>query len=199
MSCSISDIQGDILSRANSKLLSAAKGFKEIGPGVYESRVAKNLSLEKLYERGAAGQIAVANWAEGLFGPKFKFGWVKMDRSHPKRIRLNMDIPVNLNKAIEVKLGLKSVSQANNELQAIEKQAKEVSQDTSLDIQNFQSDNDFYNEVGEVFPTIDLQRSDILSEAEYRGNQEFHHNKSLDQNVRISDEQLYKLINDNIC
>jgi hypothetical protein len=199
MSCSLNSIVNKAEYDAAQLLEKNSKSYKQIRPGVYEARVAPNMGLNRLYERGAAIQNIVSNWAEKKYGPKFKFGWVKMDRSHPSKITLNLNAPLNLVKAIEVKLGLNTIENANVEL-SIQREAKEVSYDPALEEQEFQSDEDFYKEVSETFNLKDVRNPEIYSDLEYNQNKEFDYNSTTDTQIVISDVELYELLNnDNIC
>jgi hypothetical protein len=199
MSCTINSILDKAQYNAKQVIEKNSKSYKEVRPGVYEARVKNNMSLNRLYERAAAVQNAVSNWAEKKYGEKFKFGWVKIDRSSSVKMTLNLNVPPNLVKAIEVKLGLTTLEAANIDLKT-RREAKEVSYDPFLEAQEFQSDEDFYKEVNEVFNIKDVNQSDVRSEFGYKQNKEFDYDGTTDTQIQITDAELYQLLNsDNIC
>jgi hypothetical protein len=198
MSCTLNSILDKASFEAKQVIEKNSKSFKEVRPGVYEARKTSNMGLNRLYERGVAVQNSVSSWAEKKYGPKFKFGWVAIDQGSPIKITLKLNVPANLSKAIEVKLGLTTLEKANVDLEIL-RQAEEVSYDPALLEQEHQSDQDFYQEVEDVFG-IKQSKSTVYNEFGNKMNQEFDYDSSTDTQIRISDTELYQLLNnDNIC
>ena len=204
MSCSIEAIKENLVDKASNVFTSSVKGITEVSPGVYEIRKSRNLSLNKAYERAQTGRNAVMNLAGNTYGEKFQFGWSTLDKTHPHKITVKLNVPSAVEQTIMVKLGLKSIEQAN-EMEPFRKDAENFSKDVALEEQEFISDKKFYEEVSENFPTLDVSENfeydKNINELEYDNTKEFEYDTSSQTNTVITDAQLFRLLNDdqNIC
>lgn len=195
MTCTLESVTDRMVDDASKVLLKGAKEFTQVEPGVFELKTRGNLSLGTIYERSKAGQNAVAKWATEQYGPKWQYGWTTIDRSNPSKITMRLAVPEQVSNLIKVKLGLKTLAEAN-ELALLTQEAAEVSFDPILNEQEFVSDAELAAEYNEVFSKLGDSKSSLLSDFYYDENVEFDYDRTKETNVEINDELLYRLLND---
>lgn len=181
-------------------LSSKVKGFKESKPSTFELYKSSSLSLNKVYERAESAREDVRKWAEKNYGPKFQFGWTKMDRTHPNKISVSVQVPYAVEQLLRAKLGLVSIETANATKPFLQ-DAENVSKDIALEHQEFISDSKFYSDFTEITPTLAKPEYVLNEDGIYDNSLEFDYDRTQETTNRITDAELFSLLNDdlNIC
>ena len=200
MSCSIDAIKENLVDKASDVLNKKVKGFKEVRPGVFELNKNANKSLNKVYEDAESARNDVMAWAGKTYGKKFQFGWTKLDRAHPNKVTVSIQVPYATEQLLRVKLGLISIEEAN-EVKPFLKDAERISKDALLDHQEFISDTQFYESIEENIPTLAKTKYELNEDGIYDESLEFEYDKTQETDTMITDAELFRLLNDdlNIC
>ncbi len=177
MTCTIDSIKKQRLDQ--NKMIFAA-GLKDatmvsLGEHRYEIRPKKN--GVDTFDRVAKATRHLSTVLQKELGPAFEFGWIKRTTPAYGHISIELVVPMNFEKAHEVKLGLMTLSQANKTLQ--ERDANFFKGDIALMEQEERQDE------------ISDEERDMISRGEWS------HNPVADSKKVISDQELYELMNRN--